>query len=495
MKQISNKICSFVLAVLLFLGGFSEEAFASVDISMQEIDFPSPTFYDLRSAPNPVDSAKAAEKIKKIRELKGKYFTVNKTYCGTVPGEAAHGCDNCASENLIKTDLYEIMPESVNCLPEYYRHTGGIAKKCWSCAAFASITHWYIYAEKSTDVINVSKISSGIFNAETLAFAKPGDIIALSDAGTGRHYHSMIFLEHTAGGIKVIDCNWSTQTYGNCAVLERNVNYSGKYTAAISRAVNFFEEEIFKVEFKAEEGTTEVPKSITANGTEFTVPENIPQRENWKFLYWSDGEKIFEPGKSYEIFADKMLFAVWEPGWIPKIKAESVFGKPGETVAVYANVFDATEAENTEISLKISCEGLSLVRSEIDKTIPQNGKFAAFYFKIPENAEKREYPISAVLEKYVVSEIYNITEKVEISCGSIFVNEIELGDADCNGKINIFDANLIRRYAAKLVEFNELQISVSDVDGSGNINIIDANMVRRYCAKLIESFPAEQNID
>ncbi len=65
------------------------------------------------------------------------------------------------------------------------------------------------------------------------------------------------------------------------------------------------------------------------------------------------------------------------------------------------------------------------------------------------------------------------------------------GDIDGNGKINIMDANLVRRATAKLVTLDENQVKAADVDGNGKINILDANLIRRYTAKLVAKFPAE----
>ncbi len=69
--------------------------------------------------------------------------------------------------------------------------------------------------------------------------------------------------------------------------------------------------------------------------------------------------------------------------------------------------------------------------------------------------------------------------------------KVVYGDVDGNGKINVMDANLVRRATAKLVTLDENQVKAADVDGNGKINIMDANYVRRYTAKLVDSFPAE----
>ncbi|MBR3611185.1 MAG: leucine-rich repeat protein [Oscillospiraceae bacterium] len=65
------------------------------------------------------------------------------------------------------------------------------------------------------------------------------------------------------------------------------------------------------------------------------------------------------------------------------------------------------------------------------------------------------------------------------------------GDIDGNGKINVLDANMVRRATAKLAELSDEQTAAADVDGNGKINVLDANLIRRYVAKLVDSFPAE----
>ena len=65
------------------------------------------------------------------------------------------------------------------------------------------------------------------------------------------------------------------------------------------------------------------------------------------------------------------------------------------------------------------------------------------------------------------------------------------GDVDGNGKVNVLDANIIRRASARLLELDYAQELAADVDGNGKINVLDANLIRRYSAKLIDKFPAE----
>ncbi|MBR3953775.1 MAG: dockerin type I repeat-containing protein [Oscillospiraceae bacterium] len=70
--------------------------------------------------------------------------------------------------------------------------------------------------------------------------------------------------------------------------------------------------------------------------------------------------------------------------------------------------------------------------------------------------------------------------------------EVIYGDIDGNEKVNVLDANLVRRYAARLTSLEDNQLVAADVDGNGKVNVLDANLVRRYAAKLISIFPVEE---
>ena len=72
------------------------------------------------------------------------------------------------------------------------------------------------------------------------------------------------------------------------------------------------------------------------------------------------------------------------------------------------------------------------------------------------------------------------------------ITVVAFGNVDGNDKVNVIDANLVRRYAAKLAELSAEQVFAADVNGDGKVNVLDANLIRRYAAKLIENFPVEK---
>ncbi|MDO4542974.1 MAG: InlB B-repeat-containing protein [Clostridia bacterium] len=80
---------------------------------------------------------------------------------------------------------------------------------------------------------------------------------------------------------------------------------------------------------------------------------------------------------------------------------------------------------------------------------------------------------------------------VDIFSDILQVLEFNYGDVDMSGSVNVIDANIIRRYSAKLLTLSDTALILSDVNGDGQVNVIDANLIRRYSAKLIDVFPIE----
>jgi len=53
-----------------------------------------------------------------------------------------------------------------------------------------------------------------------------------------------------------------------------------------------------------------------------------------------------------------------------------------------------------------------------------------------------------------------------------------MGDIDCDGKVTIKDATLLRFYIIGKIELNEDQRSLADMDSDGEITIADVAMIR-----------------
>jgi hypothetical protein len=64
--------------------------------------------------------------------------------------------------------------------------------------------------------------------------------------------------------------------------------------------------------------------------------------------------------------------------------------------------------------------------------------------------------------------------------------ENQFGDVNSDGKVDLRDATLVMQYYAKIIDMNDLDLSVADVNGDGEVDLRDATLIMQYYAKLID---------
>ena len=189
------------------------------------------------TTPAKVTEEQVKQRMETIKKFAGKYFTVNGKAC-------CRGCyDGCGTRGLIKSGSYiknylDILPTSYANLPK----TSLTSNLCASCRAFATIVHWYLYAQKSTDEVKVNILYKNVkLSANYIDKLKTGDIIEFEG-------HSMIYIEpYTKSGavigVKVIESNIGSSKYGHNYTMIQNWSFSGLYSdygnATICRATNY----------------------------------------------------------------------------------------------------------------------------------------------------------------------------------------------------------------------------------------------------------------
>ena len=154
------------------------------------------------------------------KALVGKYFTVSGT--GPCSKHGGVGCENCKMTEVFKAPWFK---EAVNGkVPTgsglespfkfYWGTTGQYPNTAGTtCVGFANAIGWVLFADSPTDEVTFSHVKTGEFNADTLSYARPGDILAFTRGDGekyGDFYHAVICVEVTDKGVTVFDCNFNT---------------------------------------------------------------------------------------------------------------------------------------------------------------------------------------------------------------------------------------------------------------------------------------------
>ena len=282
MGQIMKKVLCSLLAVLMIAGAVPVNAIAlelekvgesipaeeevavpeaDDEIVFEEIEHEAETLAATTTTPEKVTDDIIEEKIKKLYSLeeKGTFFTVNGKQCAK---ESNHGtgCSNCRTTELISSgrvkELLGIAPKSganTTYLPNIRWITpnnnlgmqGIFEFPLNSCLAFASIAHWYLYAQKSTDKVTEIHIADIDYKKENMNAikntAKKGDIILFKNQKNPEYQHAGIYIDCTSDGIKVIDCNMNGTSVGNCKIQDTTIYWNSYNYVVISRANTYVE--------------------------------------------------------------------------------------------------------------------------------------------------------------------------------------------------------------------------------------------------------------
>lgn len=110
------------------------------------------------------------------------------------------------------------------------------------------------------------------------------------------------------------------------------------------------------------------------------------------------------------------------------------------------------------------------------------------YQFLPRTQDNRSF-IKSGNESLGLTEYYNYLDDDLGGNFSIRVlANVQQGDADKNGEINVNDVTNVQKYCAKKISLTEENIDVADVNNDGVVNVRDATLVQMYIAKMIESF-------
>ncbi|MBQ7874945.1 MAG: leucine-rich repeat protein, partial [Oscillospiraceae bacterium] len=297
--------------------------------------------------------------------------------------------------------------------------------------------------------------------------------------------------------------------------------------------------ETYTVTYNANGGSGTPASQTKTEGEPLTLSKVVPVREGYIFLGWATSASAttakYQPGDTYTADADITLYAVWqekvdvkpEPDPDPEPNPDNIdlgissASLPlGGKATVSVNIEGESNAVAIQFAVKYDTDKLVLESCSAGKTMAEldpvlnletdgiiiftwdgleaftgEGSILDITFSAKEGAEPQDVEISIVTDENIYELLladsdFN-TIGVNVSNGIISIIDVAYGDINSDGKVNVIDANIARRAAAKLITLDESQVKAADVSGDGKVNVLDANIIRRYAAKLITSFPVE----
>ena len=69
-----------------------------------------------------------------------------------------------------------------------------------------------------------------------------------------------------------------------------------------------------------------------------------------------------------------------------------------------------------------------------------------------------------------------------------------LGDADCDGKVNVKDATAIQKHVAGLITLTDIGVILADVDANASVNIKDATAIQKHVAGMDTGFAIGKDV-
>ncbi len=298
----------------------------------------------------------------------------------------------------------------------------------------------------------------------------------------------------TETGLKSIHCKSCSETKNSVAI----PMVEHQYSDVISKAATC-----------AQEGLREKVCSICGLHTEQeTIPMLDHEFGEWKLVSEAtaeiDGIETRECENCNYIETKRIEYIPVYDETAPRISLASVDAKAGEEVEVQIKLennpgitalrlvidYDDTVLEMTGFTFGDALSSMNKGTSEkygnhysfsmysAIADLTDNGSLAIIKFKIKDDAEDGEYPITIT---YDSDDIFNLNGdciNFDVEIGAIMVNSCLLGDVNDDGKINMRDVVLLQQVVNGWnVAYNK---DAADHNGDGKINMRDIVALQQY---------------
>ncbi len=236
----------------------------------------------------------------------------------------------------------------------------------------------------------------------------------------------------------------------------------------------------------------------TLNGEEPTLEnsrlyrEPIAINQNLTIKAFATGEKMFNSAVStYE-------YTVVSPA----IVMDNITAQAGETVDVDVYFVDNPGISELAFEIGFDTQYLTLTNAKFEEGVTgrysgigvysvsatsidsENSevKLATITFEINKGIPEADYALSAKVTTESDNELYGL---IAYNGGVITVDNVIVGDADDNGRIEISDVLLIRQYIAGMqAAKNRISFIGADVNADGAIDEDDVVLLSKYCVGL-----------
>lgn len=223
------------------------------------------------------------------------------------------------------------------------------------------------------------------------------------------------------------------------------------------------------------QGVAKKPRSVTFMNT-FDFSKEMPSISNVQFSTDSVGADY----KIYYIPTEKGIPTDDETLWVKLAQGEISYA------GIHNVSFDSYVVPDSQGAVGVKIISNNTEASKIG-CCEWYGDFGDYLF-LPRTQDNRSF-IKSGNESLGLTDYYS---SVNDDIGGNFtirvLANVQKGDADKNGEINVNDVTNIQKYCAKRISLTEENIDVADVNNDGCANIRDATLVQMYLAKIITSF-------